>query len=177
MIRKYLDIDATKTLVHAYVTSRLDYCNSLVYGMAKEFTEKLQRVQNTAARLITRTRKFDHITPILKDLHWLPIVERIKYKVLLLAYKAQHGLAPKYLEDLVVPYVPPRDNLRSKDQHLLEDKVRTKLKSYGDRSFRKAAAVLWNALPLYLRMAKSVTIFKSQLKTYLFKIKYNSELA
>ena len=86
------------------------------------------------------------ITPILKDLHWLPIGERIKYKLLLLPYKAQNGLAPKYLEDLVVPYVPPRDNLRSKDQHLLEDNVWTKLKSYGDRNFRKAAGVLWNTL-------------------------------
>jgi hypothetical protein len=88
MIRKYLDLDATKTLVHAYVTSRLDYCNSLLYGISKELIDKLQRVQNTAARLITRTKKFDHITPILKELHWLPIEERIKYKVLLLAHKA-----------------------------------------------------------------------------------------
>ena len=73
LIRKYLDIDTTKTLVHAYVTSRLDYCNSLLYGIPKELTNKLQRVQNTAARLVTRTRKYDHITPVLKDLHWLPI--------------------------------------------------------------------------------------------------------
>ena len=66
MIRKYLDTDATKTLVHAYVTSRLDYCNLLLYGTPNELTDKLQRVQNTAARLLTRTRKYDHITPVLK---------------------------------------------------------------------------------------------------------------
>jgi hypothetical protein len=174
LIRKYLDIDATKTLVHAYVTSRLDYCNSLLYGIPKELTNKLQRVQNTAARLVTGTRKYDHITPVLKDLHWLPIEERITYKVLLLAYKAQHGQAPKYLTDLVVPYVPLRDNLRSQDQHLLDNRAHSKLKKYGDRSFKKGAAVLWNSLPLELRMATSVEKFKSQLKTHLFNNRYNN---
>ena len=173
MIRKYLDLDATKSLVHAYVTSRLDYCNSLLFGISKDLIYKLQRVQNTAARLITRTRKFDHITPVLKDLHWLPVEQRIKYKLLLLAYKAQHGQAPKYIADLVVPYVPSRANLRSKDQFLLDARIHTKLKKYGDRSFKKAAATLWNSLPIELRMAKTVNQFKSQLKIHLFNESYN----
>ena len=174
MIRKYLNTDATKSLVQAYVTSRLDYCNSLLYGISKELVNKLQRVQNTAARLITRTKKFDHITPILKELHWLPIEERIKYKILLLAYKAQHGQAPTYIAELVVPYTPARYNLRSKDQHLLDEGPYSKTKTFGDRTFKKAASTLWSTLPLQLRTATTTEKFKSHLKTHLFNKKYNS---
>ena len=173
LIRKYLDTDATKSLVHAYVTSRLDYCNSLLFGLPKELLNKLQRVQNTAARLITRTKKYDHITPVLKELHWLPIDQRIKFKLLVLAYRAQNGEAPKYMAELVVPYVPSRSNLRSKDKLLLDAGTRTNLKKFGDRSFKKAAATLWNSLPIDLRMAKTVNQFKSQLKTHLFKESFN----
>ena len=173
MIRKYLDTDATKMLVNAYVTSRLDYCNSLLYGLPKTLINKLQRVQNTAARLITKSKKADHITPVLKDLHWLRIEERIKFKILLLAYKAQHGQAPKYIEDLITPYAPRGYHLRSKESHLLEDKSRTRLKKYGDRTFKKSAAVLWNTLPQQLRKAPTVGTFKSQLKTHLFTLSYN----
>ena len=172
MIRDYLDIEATKTLVNAYVTSRLDYCNSLLYGISKQLINKLQRVQNTAARLVTRTKKFDHITPVLKELHWLPVEERIKYKILLLTYKARNGQAPKYLADLVVPYTPARYNLRSRDLYLLDGNVRTKLKHFGDRTFKKAAPTLWNGLCLDLRQAPSVNTFKSNLKTHLFKSCY-----
>ena len=168
MVRKYLDVESTKTLVHAYVTSRLDYCNSLLYGIPKCLVNKLQRVQNTAARLITQNQKFDHITPILKELHWLQIEDRIKFKILLLAYKAQHGQAPKYLSDLIVPYVPAYGNLRSNKKHLLDDRDISRLKNYGDRTFKKGAAVLWNSIPLELRLAPTVGSFKSKLKTYLF---------
>ena len=93
--RRYLTDESSKTAVHAYVTSRLDYCNSLLYGLPKELSKKLQSVMNTAARLVTRTRKFDHITPVLQDLHWLPIESRSKFKILLLVYKCLYGLAPK----------------------------------------------------------------------------------
>jgi hypothetical protein len=172
-IRKYLDTESTKSAVHAHVTSRLDYCNSLLFGISNQLTKKLQRVQNTAARLITRTKKFDHIKPVLQELHWLPIEERIKFKILLLAFKAQHGLAPKYISDLVVPYAPTRSDLRSQNQHLLDTRPKTKLKSFGDRSFKKAAAVLWNSLPIELRTISELSQFKSQLKTHLFKNHYS----
>ena len=171
LVRRYLDIESTKTLVHAYVTSRLDYCNSLLYGIPKELIQKLQRVQNTAARLITKSKKYDHITPVLKKLHWLPIEQRIVYKVLLLVYKALHDQAPQYLKELLVLYSPSRD-LRSKDKFLLDD-VTTRYKKYGDRTFGKAAYLLWNKLPAEIRLLPSVESFKSQLKTHLFKQAYN----
>ena len=88
-IRNYITEDACKTLVNSLVTSRLDYGNALLIGTTKQLTDKLQRVHNTAARIITRSKsKFDHITPVLIDLHWLPIEFRCQFKILVYAYKA-----------------------------------------------------------------------------------------
>jgi hypothetical protein len=97
-----------ETLIHAFISSRLDYCNSLFSGLPNSTTRSLQLVQHAAARLLARTRKFDHITPILASLHWLQITSRSDFKVLLLSYKALHGLAPSYLKDLIIPYGPSR---------------------------------------------------------------------
>jgi hypothetical protein len=88
MIRKYLDDQAAAQLVHAFVTSRIDYGNALLYGVSTSIIQKLQHIQNTAARVVTRVRKYEHITPALESLHWLPVQERIEFKVLLLVYKA-----------------------------------------------------------------------------------------
>jgi hypothetical protein len=170
-IRKFLDEKSTASLVHAFVTSKIDYCNSLLYGLPKHQLDKLQRVMNTAARVISRTRKFEHITPVLFKLHWLPVPERIIFKILLLTFKALHGMAPPYLTELIIPYKPQRI-LRSTNQNLLSV-PKTKLKYYGDRSFSKCAPVLWNNLPLELRQATELSQFKSMLKTHLFKTAYN----
>ena len=89
-------------MVHALVTSRLDYCNSLLTGLPRTLLQKIQRVQNAAARVVTRTRRSEHITPVLKALHWLPIQRRIEYKVLLYTHKALQGDAPEYIRDLLV---------------------------------------------------------------------------
>ena len=88
---------SVEILVHAFVSSKLDYCNSLLYNIPKYVHNKLQFVQNAAVRLITCSRKYDHITPILIDLHWLPIAERIKFKILLLTFKALHEKSPLYI--------------------------------------------------------------------------------
>ncbi len=101
-IRKYLSQSNIESLVHAFITSRLDYCNSLLSGLPAYLIEDLQMVQNAAARLVVGLRKFDHITPSLISLHWLPVGKRIIFKVLLLTYKSLNGLGPIYLKDMFI---------------------------------------------------------------------------
>ena len=105
-ISKYLDQESLLTLTHAFITSRLDYCNSLLYGAPVTQIEKLQRIQNAAARLITRSPKFCHMGPILRQLHWLPLRSRIHHKILTLTFKSIHGLAPSYLSELITTSRP-----------------------------------------------------------------------
>lgn len=170
-IRRYLDYATTTRLVHAFVTSRLDSCNSLLFGLPAKDIAKLQRVQNIAARLIFRVPPSQHISPILQELHWLPITARIAYKINLLTYKSYNGLSPTYLSDLLQHYVPAR-TLRSSNQSLLQiPKISSK--AYGQRSFSFAASSLWNNLPHQIRKADNVNIFKTMLKTHLFKSVYS----
>ena len=92
----------------SFISSRLDYCNSLLSGLSNSTTRSIQLVENAAARLLTRMRRFDHITSILASLHWLPTTTRLDFEVLLLTYKALHGSAPSYLKDLIIHYSPSR---------------------------------------------------------------------
>lgn len=167
-IRKFLTDESTAQLIHAFITSRLDYCNSVLTGLPDTTLAKIQKVQNTAARILTKMKKFDHITPTLINLHWLPIPLRIEYKLLLLTYRALNDLGPTYLKELLIPYTPQRC-LRSSSDNLLTP-VRTKLSSYGDRAFSSAAPRLWNNLPAEIRSSDSLTVFKCKLKTHLFRI-------
>ena len=105
-IRNCLPQDNPETLVPAFISSTLDFCNSLLYGLPQSIIDRLQYVQNCAARLVTRTRSSEHKTPVLCELHWLPVRQQIKYKILLLTYKALNGMAPKYIADLLQPYTP-----------------------------------------------------------------------
>ena len=169
-IKKYLSRDSLITLVHAFITSRLDYCNGLLFGLPKAQIAKLQRVQNPAARLILDIGKFSHITPALHELHWLPVSLRIDYKILLLTFKCIYGLAPTYLSDLISIKSNSLYNLRSTGKLLLLDHPKgNMLTTLGARSFSAAAPKLWNGLPMELRQATSLDSFKSRLKTYLFK--------
>ena len=117
-IKPVLQRQDFETVIHAFVTTRLDYCNALYMGVSGSSIARLQLVQNAAARLLTNTKKYEHITPILASLHWLPIHFRIHFKILLFAFKALNGLAPLYLSELLHPYTPSR-SLRSADQLLL----------------------------------------------------------
>ena len=173
-IRRYLTEDATKTMIHALVTSRLDYCNAVLYGLPASVTNKMQRLQNTCARMITRTRRSDHITPVLIKLHWLPVRKRIEYKMLSHTYRAIHRRAPQYLCDMLSLYQPARA-LRSQSTVTLAV-PRARTKTYGDRCFPKAAALLWNSLPASLRDTNSIASFQRGLKTFLFRQEFENAL-
>ena len=138
---------------------------SLVYSLPQSLIVRLQAVQNRAARLVTRSRKHDHITPILKQLHWLPICRRIKYKILLLTFKALHWLAPSYITEILQPYRPSR-SLRSASKRLLTIPS-AKLK----KSFSFAAPTIWNSLPEPIRNHDDISKVKTSIKTFLLKKK------
>ena len=172
-IRKYLDRSTTELLVNSLITSKLDYCNSLLYGLPESVTDQLQRCQNNAARVITLTRKYDHITPVLHDLHWLTVKFRIQYKILLLAYKSLNGQGPTYLKELMEYRTATRSLRSNNDRRLVVPAYR--LETFGARSFMCAAPRLWNNLPLHLREeqpgadeSKKLLHFKKALKTHLF---------
>ena len=165
-IRRYLDQGHTKQLVHALVNviSRTYCCNSLLNGLSVAVVEKLQRVQNACARVILIRSKRDHVTPMLLELHWLPVKCRITFKTLLLTFKCLHGLAPIYLSALLSPYCPTR-SLRSSHQLLLNQPPYPELKLANDPCATPRA---WNQLPLAVRQCTSVNQFKVALKTHLF---------
>ena len=142
-----------------------------VASFSRKSLKTLQLVQNAAARVLTRTKKREHITPVLASLHWLPVKSRIEFKILLLTFKALNNMAPLYLKELVVPYQPTRA-LCSQNSSLLV--VPTVSKSrVGARAFSYQAPHLWNHLPLSVREADTICTFKSRLKTFLFDKAYS----
>lgn len=168
-VRSSLTPDCLKMLVHAFVSSRLDYCNSLLYGVSDEQLKRLQSVQNAAARLISGTRKFDHISPVLRDLHWLPVAKRITYKLAMLVHKCLNGSAPSYLADVCIPVssLPGRRQLRSAASgELFKPRATTNI---GSRSFAVCGPATWNSLPAALRISSlSANAFGGALKRHLF---------
>ena len=131
--------------------------------------KKLQRVMNASARLVFCAPRNCHVTPLLKELHWLPVRARIDFKILVITFKILNGLAPKYLQNLVKVMEPSKYNLRRKDSGvLLARPPRILKKTMGDRAFQAAAPNLWNQLPIETRSVKSLDIFKSRIKTFLF---------
>uniref|UniRef100_A0A3P9K8W2 Reverse transcriptase domain-containing protein n=1 Tax=Oryzias latipes TaxID=8090 RepID=A0A3P9K8W2_ORYLA len=170
-VRPFLSRASAEILIHAFISSRLDYCNALFSGVKKTTLNRLQLVQNSAARLLTRTRKREHITPILKSLHWLPVSFTIDFKILLIVFKTVHGLGPSFISDLLLDYEPPRA-LRSSGAGLLMV-PRVKTKNHGEASFRHYGPRLWNSLSEDVRASSSVEVFKKKLKTHLFNLAFN----
>lgn len=169
-IRHILSFKDLERIIHVFISSRLDYCNGLFTCLNQGTMAQLQLVQNSAARLLTRTKKREHITPVLASLHWLPIKFRVDFKLLVLTFQALKGDAPEYLTDLLVPYSNSR-TLRSSGQGLLVV-PRTKRKRKGDCAFAVRAPLLWNNLPLEIRLVESLSLFKKRLKTHLYTLAF-----
>ena len=165
-IRRFLTAAATEQIVHAFVTSRLDIGNALFYRLPLKQTQRLQKIQNWAARLIDGAMRYSYATPLLKKLHWLPIAVRVEFKILLLTHRALNGQAPDYIAHCISRRQPVR-SLRS-SEHSLLCVPRTR-RCWGDRAFSMAAPSLWNALPHHLTLSPmSTATFKVKLKTYFF---------
>ena len=172
-IKGSLTPEAKMIVVNAFIMTKLDYGNALLVGLPKHLIRKLQCIQNAAAWIVSGARKYDHITPVLKQLHWLPVAKRIDFKVLLLAYKCAHGLAPNYLTELLEIQNPGK-GLRS-NRRLVFRVPKTQQVTYGDRAFCKAASTLWNNLPEKICNSATVDIFKRKLKTHLYTEAYDSK--
>ena len=151
-----------KTLARALITYRLDYGNALLFGLPSTLMTRPQKVQNSSTRLVTRTHKREHITPVLNSLDWLPVIYKSQYKILMYTFKALQGTAPQYF----VPYQPTRC-LRSEFGSFLAVPT-TRGVTYGNRCFRKAAATLWNNLPVTIRKCNTLDTFKKKIKTNIF---------
>ena len=161
-------------LIHAFVLSRLDISNALLFNITSRNLDKLQHAQNAAARVVSGTSKYDHISPVLKKLHWFPIRKRIEFKILLLTSRSYQQLLA-HMEDCKQSstklftkacYATPAHSLRSSHQHLL--KIPKTRVACGERAFSSAAPYLWNNLPFNLRIITSLETFKTKLKSSLF---------
>ena len=159
-IRPYLTTEQTRCVIHAYVTSRLDQNNSLLSGVPETtLLCKLQKVQNDAAKLILGRRKWDHATPFLQELHWLPVSQHYIFKTVLLVYKTLQGDSLSYLQDLLKPCLCDRDGMRSADDITHLDEPTTQYKTFGDCAFSVFGPKMWKMLPKDVRLSTSYSLF------------------
>jgi hypothetical protein len=168
-ISKYLTISQCETLVHAFVTSKIDNCNSILINMNKKEINRFQKLQNSCARIISNVNYRQHMTPILASLHWLPVQYRIQFKLLLFAFKCIHNLAPSYLCSSLT-LMNKRNTRQSKYFTFIVP--RSKLVQFGDCTFSRAASLLFNSLPNPFRQIPDINAFKSHVKTHLYTIAF-----
>ena len=168
-IRRHLDLDSAKLLANAVVSSRLDYCNSVLSGIAETDLTKLQRILNRLADVVTKSPPFTRSDPLLRSLHWLPLKHRVHFKICLLTYKALHEEQPVYPRSLLAISLPLRSLRSNRGITLSIPRIKT---CTGARAFSSCAPFLWNNLPLSVRSATSVGTFRRRLKTYLFDLAF-----
>ena len=167
-IRRCLTVTATQQLVQALVLSRLDHCNVLLAGLPSSQVARLQRVQNAGARVIACVPRYDHISRVLMQLHWLSVSQRIEYKVIILqASTAIQGKAPHYICDMIQERLPQRATRSATSVMLTQPYSNTK--TFGDRAFSVVAPRLWNELPTAMREPLNLDNLKRKLKTDLFR--------
>jgi len=171
-IGKILDKDSRNRLVCAFILTRIDYCNALYAELPDSSIAPLQRVVHAAARFVAGLRPRDHVTAALMALHWLPVRQRITYKLCTLMHGVVFGYAPQYLTDMMVPVsqLSGRSHLRSAQRGQF-DIPRTRT-TFGSRSFSVAAPHAWNQLPADIRQFSTISTFKRHLKTHLFNVAF-----
>jgi len=166
--------DVPVQLVCALVLLQLDYCNAIYAGLPAVTLAPLQRVLHSAARLVYDLKPSDRVTTVLKDLHWLPIKQRVEYKLCMLVHNVSAGRAPLYMSDMLTACADVSSLARlrasSSGDYIV---LRTKLK-FGERAFAIAPPQIWNKLPCALKATKYTATFKRSLKTFLFNSAYNT---
>jgi hypothetical protein len=169
-IRRSLPLAAAKTLVNAFVVSRIDYCNGVLAGITQRQCDRMQSILNASAKLIFGGSRFDHVTPLLRDkLHWLRFRQRIKFKLCMMVYKSMHHAAPAYITELVVPISHSESARRLRSSSSNKVVQRYSKKKLGERGFSVFGPSTWNSLPDDVRMSDSINTFSSKLKSILFK--------
>ena len=173
-IKRFLDQDCLKMLINSLIISKIDYCNSLYHNLPANQLKKLQNILHRGARLITGSSRRDRITPILIDLHWLPIKARIEYKICVLTFLALKTDEPGYLKEKLRKYTLPETQSQTRhalNQHRLDQP--TAKSKYGDRAFSHSAPRLYNKLPNHIKDSENIVTFKKNLKTFLFRKSYD----
>ena len=172
-IRIFLSQEATCAIIHVFITSQIDYCNSLMNGLPENLIKKPQRVQNTAATQVFNLRKYDRIIPVLVTLHWLPVKCRVGFKTLLIVFKGLHGKAPTYIQEMIIPPKSKRYSIRSNEERVLKV-PKFKHDTFGKRAFAVYGPLAWNCLPKEIRLCDEIEAFKWNLKINLF-VKFVNE--
>ena len=167
--RKYLTRSASNRLMVSLVISHLNYTNALLGGLPKCSIDQLQRVQNIAAKIVLGKGRYDSSTRSLAELHWLQIQQRIEFKIITLVHKSLHRLAPQYLVNLLTRKVQRREGLHSNDRTNQLEIPTTTRKTFTARAFSVQGPQLWNQLPEELQQIDSYTLFKKNLKTFLYR--------
>ena len=168
-IRRFISLSVANTIATALVSSRLDYCNSLLHKTASKDIAKLQCVQNCLARVVTRSPRFSRSVPLLKSLHWLPAHYRIFFLICTIAYQTLSSTQPAYLNSMLTPARNSRRLRSTSSNPLYIPRVKTKA---GTRAFSVAAPTVWNSLPASVKSECCIVSFRRRLKTYLFNAAY-----
>jgi len=175
-VQRSLSRHALLTLVCALIVRKVDYCNLVLAGIPGQLQDRLQSVLIAAAHLVFSARQSECITPLLLELHWLRVPERVTFRLCVLVYRCLHGTAPAYLAESLhrTSNVDTRRHLRSADSAVLVVPS-TRCSTLGDRAFPLASAHAWNSLPPSVRNALSLTTFRRELKTLLFRSSFDNE--